>query len=72
MAVTLVTVFGEDPVCGSPLIHVVVLVLDAENRQILSPKDGELLTAVFACVGAATDFLTSTEAKNVAIIGSGK
>ena len=35
MAVKLVTVFGKNPVRGFPLIHAVVLVLDAENGQIL-------------------------------------
>jgi len=74
MAVKLVTVFGKNPVRGFPLIHAVVLVLDAENGQILSLMDGEVLTAIRtgAGVGAATDLLASPEAKSVAIIGSGK
>ena len=72
MAVKLVTVFGKNPARGFPLIHAVVLVLDVENRQILSLMDGEVLTAISAGVGAATDLLASPEAKSVAIIGSGK
>ena len=35
MVVKLVTVFGENPVRSIPLIHKLVLVLDAENGQIL-------------------------------------
>ena len=74
MTVKLVTVFGENPVRGFPLIHAVVLVLDAENGQILFLVDGEVLTAIRtgAGVGAATDLLASPEAKSIAIIGSGK
>ena len=74
MAVKLVTVFWENPVSCFPLIHAVVLVLDAENGQILSLMDGEVLTAICtgAGVGVATDLLASPEAKSVAIIGSGK
>lgn len=74
MAVKLVTVFGKNPARGFPLIHAVVLVLDAENGQILSLMDGEVLTAVRtgAGVGAATDLLAPPEANTVAIIGSGK
>ena len=51
-----------------------MLVLDTGNEQILSLMDGELLTAILtgASVCAATDLLASPEAKNVAILGSGK
>ena len=74
MAVKLVTVFGNNPARGLPLIHAVVLVLDTENGQILSLMDGETLTAVRtgAGVGVATDILAPSESKTVAIIGSGK
>ena len=74
MAVKLVTVFGKNPARNLPLIHAVVLVLDAENGQVLSLMDGEVLTAVRtgAGVGAATDFLAPPGANSVAIIGSGK
>ena len=74
MAVKLVTVFGNNPSRGLPLIHAVVIVLDNVNGQILSLMDGEVLTAVRtgAGVGAATDLLAPSEAKTVAIIGSGK
>ena len=41
MAVKLVTVFGKNPTRNLPLIHAVVLVLDAENGQVLSLMDGE-------------------------------
>ena len=74
LAVKLVTVFGKNPTRNLPLIHAVVLVLDAENGQVLSLMDGEVLTAVRtgAGVGAATDFLAPPGANSVAIIGSGK
>ena len=74
MVVKLVTVFGKNPARGLPLIHAVVLVLNAENGQILSLMDGDVLTAVRtgAGVGVATDLLAPPEANSVAIIGSGK
>ena len=74
MAVKLVTVFGKNPARGFPLIHAVLLVLDAENGQVLSLMDADVLTAVRtgAGVGVATDLLAPPEANSVAIIGSGK
>ena len=74
IAVKIVTVFGNNLSKGLPLIHAVVIVLDAENGEILSMMDGEVLTAVRtgAGVGAATDLLASPEATIVAIIGSGR
>ena len=74
IAVKIVTVFGNNLRKGLPLIHGVVIVLDAENGKILSLMDGEVLTAVRtgAGVGVATDLLASPEAKIVAIIGSGR
>jgi len=74
MAVKLVTVFGKNPARGFPLIHAVLLVLDAENGQVLSLMDADVLTAVRtgAGVGVATDLLAPAEANSVAIIGSGK
>ena len=72
MVVKFVTVFGENPARDSLLTHAVLLVLESENGQILSTIDGELMTAVRASVGVASDLLASPEAKTVAIIGSGK
>ena len=74
MAVKLVTVFGKNPARGFPLIHAVVLLLDAENGQILSLMNGEVLTAVRtgAGTGVATDLLAPQQSNSVAIIGSGK
>lgn len=74
IAVKIVTVFGNNLRKGLPLIHAVVIVLDAENGRILSLMDGEVLTSVRtgAGVGVATDILASPEARIVAIIGSGK
>ena len=74
MAVKLVTVFGNNPVRGFPLIHAVVIVMDTLTGQILSLMDGEVMTAIRtgAGVGAATDLLAPSGAKTVAIIGSGK
>jgi len=74
IAVKIVSVFENNLKSGLPLIHAVVMVLDAENGKIISLMDGEVLTAVRtgAGTGVATDFLAPTDAKIVAIIGSGK
>ena len=73
VAVKIVSVFGKNINRGLPLIHAIVIVLDAVNGKILSLMDGEVLTAVRtgAGVGVATDILAPINAKIVAIIGSG-
>ena len=73
IAVKIVSVFGNNLKRGLPLIHAIVIVLDAENGKILSLMDGEVLTAVRtgAGVGVASDILAPINAKIVAIIGSG-
>ena len=74
IAVKIVSVFGKNLKRGLPLIHAILIILDAENGKILSMMDGEVLTAVRtgAGVGVATDILAPNEANIVAIIGSGK
>jgi len=73
IAVKIVSVFGNNLNKGLPLIHAIVIVLDALNGKILSLMDGEVLTAIRtgAGVGVATDFLAPQNAKIVSIIGSG-
>ena len=59
IAVKIVSVFGNNLNIGLPLIHSVVMVLDAENGRILSFMDGEALTNIRtgAGTGVATDIL---------------
>ena len=68
------SVFGNNLNIGLPLIHSVVMVLDAENGRILSFMDGEALTNIRtgAGTGVATDILAPIDARILAIIGSGK
>ena len=74
IAVKIVSVFGNNLNIGLPLIHSVVMVLDAENGRILSFMDGEALTNIRtgAGTGVATDILAPIDARILAIIGSGK
>jgi ornithine cyclodeaminase/alanine dehydrogenase-like protein (mu-crystallin family) len=73
LAVKIVSVFPHNPALDLPLIHGLVLVLDAESGQPLALLEGGELTAVRtgAGSGAATDLLTRSDAAVVAIIGSG-
>lgn len=69
----IVSVFPGNPARGLPLIHAVVLVLDAETGQPVALMDGTYLTALRtgAASGVATDLLARREASVVAIFGAG-
>jgi ornithine cyclodeaminase/alanine dehydrogenase-like protein (mu-crystallin family) len=73
LAVKIVSVFPHNPALNLPLIHGLVLVLDAETGRPLALLEGGVLTAVRtgAGSGAATDLLARPDAAVVAIIGSG-
>lgn len=73
MAVKIVSVFNDNPARGLPLIHALVVVLDAETGAPAAVMDGAYLTALRtgAASGAATDLLAREEAKTAAVFGAG-
>lgn len=73
MAVKIVSVFNENPDKGLPLIHALVVVVDAETGAPAAVMDGTYLTALRtgAASGAATDLLAREDAQVVAIFGAG-
>lgn len=72
-AIKIVSVFGQNPTRGLPLLHGVVLALEATSGRPLALLEGNTLTAIRtgAASGAATDLLARPHAEVVAIIGSG-
>ena len=73
LAVKVVSVFGDNLDRGLPLIHAVVLVLEATSGRPLALLEGGTLTAIRtgAGSGAATDILARPDATTLAIFGSG-
>jgi ornithine cyclodeaminase len=73
LAIKVVSIFGENPARGLPLIHAVVLALDADSGRPLALLEGGTLTAIRtgAASGAATDLLARPDAVTLAIFGSG-
>ena len=73
MAAKIVSVFPGNPARGLPLIHAVVVVVDAETGQPAALMDGTYLTALRtgAASGVATDLLARPEARIAAIFGAG-
>jgi len=69
----IVSVFPANPARGLPLIHAVVLVVDAETGRPLALMDGTYLTALRtgAASGVATDLLARRDARVAAILGAG-
>jgi len=69
----IVSVFPANPARGLPLIHAVVLVVDAETGRPLALMDGTYLTALRtgAASGVATDLLARRDARVAAIFGAG-
>ncbi|MBU0705095.1 MAG: hypothetical protein KKC18_14655 [Chloroflexi bacterium] len=73
MAVKIVSVFYDNPAKGLPLIHALVVVVDATTGAPVAVMDGTYLTALRtgAASGAATDLLARQDARTVAIFGAG-
>ncbi|MCX7681086.1 MAG: hypothetical protein N2508_03820 [Anaerolineae bacterium] len=73
MAIKIVSVFHDNPARGLPLIHALVVVIDAETGAPAAVMDGTYLTALRtgAASGAATDLLARQDAQSVAIFGAG-
>lgn len=68
-----ITLFGDNPQRGLPLIHSTVLLSDGVTGAPLAVLDGASLTAIRtgAASGLATDLLARPDASTVAIIGAG-
>ncbi|MDY6875290.1 MAG: hypothetical protein SWK90_03680 [Chloroflexota bacterium] len=73
MAIKIVSVFNDNPAQGLPLIHALVVVVDATTGIPAAVMDGTYLTALRtgAASGAATDLLARKDAHVVAIFGAG-
>lgn len=73
MAAKIVSVFPGNTARGLPLIHAVVIVVDAETGRPVALMDGTYLTALRtgAASGVATDLLARPEAHVAAIFGAG-
>jgi len=69
----IVSVFAGNLARGLPLIHAVVIVLDAETGRPVAIMDGTYLTALRtgAASGVATDLLARPDARVAAIFGAG-
>lgn len=69
----LVSVFNSNPARGLPLIHALVLAVDAATGRPQALIEGGSLTAIRtgAASGAATDVLARPDATTVALFGSG-
>lgn len=73
LGVKIVSVFPQNTVQNLPIIHAMVIALDAKTGQVLALLEGGSLTAIRtgAGAGAATDILARADSSIVAIIGSG-
>ncbi|RMG90844.1 MAG: ornithine cyclodeaminase family protein, partial [Chloroflexi bacterium] len=73
LAVKVVSVFPRNVSRSKPIIHALVVALDADTGQPVALLEGGTLTAIRtgAASGAATDVLARPDAEVVAIIGSG-
>ncbi|MDW8068258.1 MAG: ornithine cyclodeaminase family protein [Anaerolineae bacterium] len=73
MAVKIVSVFNDNPARSLPLIHALVVVIDAETGMPVAAMEGASLTALRtgAASGAATDLLARPDAAVVAVFGAG-
>lgn len=73
LAVKVVTIHPGNLEIGLPLLHAVVLVLDAANGRPLAVLEGGSLTAIRtgAAAGAATSLLARPDSRVAAIFGAG-
>src|SRR5581483_11262250 len=73
LAIKIVGVHYNNPSRGLPLIHAVVIALDAETGQPLALIEGSSVTALrtAAGAGAATDFLAREDSRIGVVFGAG-
>jgi ornithine cyclodeaminase/alanine dehydrogenase-like protein (mu-crystallin family) len=73
LTIKAITIFGNNPKHGLPLIHALVIIMDASNGSPLAIIDGSSLTAIRtgAASGLATKLLARESAETVAIFGAG-
>ena len=73
LGLKVVSVFNSNPPAGRPLIHALVLALDAASGAPLALIEGGTLTAIRtgAASGAATDALARPDARVLALFGAG-
>ncbi len=73
LAIKIVSVHNQNPGKGLPLIHALVVVIDAATGKPLATMEGGYLTALRtgAASGAATDLLAQRDARVAAIFGAG-
>jgi len=73
LAVKVVSLFPHNVTSGLPLIHAVVLVLEADTGKPYALLEGSALTAIRtgAASGAATELLARADSRVVAIFGAG-
>jgi alanine dehydrogenase len=73
LTLKVVSVFPENQGRGLPIIHAVVLVLEANTGRVMAILEGSTLTAIRtgAASGAATDLLARPDAKTAAVFGAG-
>jgi alanine dehydrogenase len=73
MAVKIVSVFNDNLARGLPLIHALVVVVDATTGEPAAVMDGTYLTALRtgAVSGAATDLLARQDVRTASVFGAG-
>jgi ornithine cyclodeaminase/alanine dehydrogenase-like protein (mu-crystallin family) len=73
LAVKIVSVHNQNPAHGLPLIHALVVVVDAGTGKPLAAMEGGYLTALRtgAASGVSTDLLARRDARVAAIFGAG-
>ena len=74
LSVKVIALYGENPSRGLPMVHALVVVLDAETGRPRAVMDGAALTALRtgAASGAATALLARPAAAAAAVIGAGR
>jgi len=73
LGLKIVSVFGENPTRGLPVINAIVVLLDVHTGQPLALIDGTYLTALRtgAVSGAATDLMSRADSRVAVVIGAG-
>ena len=72
-SVKVVSVYPDNAAHGDPVIHGLVLLVDAATGKVLAGMDGGVLTAIRtgAVAGLATDLLAPAGAGRLAVLGAG-